>query len=69
MAPATVTLKVNGKQVGQGRIERSVPNAHTSSESFDIGMDVGSAVSLDYYDRTPFMFNGKMNSINIKYIQ
>ena len=28
MAPATLTLKVNGKQVGQGRIERSVPGGH-----------------------------------------
>ena len=27
LAPATLTLKVNGKQVGQGRIERSVPGA------------------------------------------
>jgi arylsulfatase len=25
MAPATVTFLVNGNQVGQGRIERSVP--------------------------------------------
>ena len=37
MAPATVTLTVNGKQVGQGRIERSVPTGHTASETFDVG--------------------------------
>jgi hypothetical protein len=43
-----VTLKVNGKQVGQGRIERSVPGGHTVSETFDVGMDLGSPVSLDY---------------------
>jgi len=68
MAPATVTLKVNGKQVGQGRIERSVPAAHTASETFDIGVDLGSPVSLDYYYRATFRFNGKINQINIKYI-
>jgi arylsulfatase len=67
MAPATLTLKVNGKQVGQGRIERSVPGGHTASETFDIGMDLGSPVSLDYSDRAPFKFNGKIEKINIRY--
>jgi len=69
MAPATLTLKVNGKQVGQGRIERSVPAGHTASETFDVGVDLGSPVSLDYYDRAPFRFNGTIEKINIKYIQ
>ena len=69
MAPATVTLSVNGKQVGQGRIERSVPGGHTSSETFDVGKDLGSPVSLDYYDRAPFRFNGKIEKIDIRYIQ
>lgn len=69
MGPATLTLKVNGKFVGQGRIERSIPTVHSSSDTFDVGMDLGSPVSLDYYDRAPFKFNGKINSINIKYIE
>ena len=68
MAPATLTLTVNGKQVGQGRIERSVPGVHTASETFDVGVDLGSPVSLDYYDRAPFRFSGKIEKINIKYI-
>jgi arylsulfatase len=68
LAPATVTLRVNGKEVGQGRIERSVPSVHTASETFDIGVDSGSPVALDYYDRAPFRFNGKINKIDIKYI-
>ena len=68
MAPATVTLTVNGKQVGQGRVERSVPSLFTGSETFDVGLDLGSVVSLDYHDRAPFKFAGKINSINIKYI-
>ena len=69
MAPATVTLTVNGKQVGQGRIEQSVPAAHTASETFDVGADLGSPVSLDYYDRAPFRFNGQIEKIHIKYIE
>ena len=67
MAPATVTLRVNGKQVGQGRIERSVPSVHTASETFDVGADLGSPVALDYYDRAPFRFNGKIEKIHIRY--
>ncbi len=67
MAPATVTLRVNGKQVGQGRVERSVPAAFTASETFDVGKDLGSSVALDYFDRAPFAFNGTINRINIRY--
>ncbi|WP_250434199.1 arylsulfatase [Hanstruepera flava] len=68
MAPATLTLKINGEKIGQGRIERSVPALHTASETFDVGVDLGSPVSLDYFDRAPFRFNGKIEKINIKYI-
>ncbi len=68
LGPATITLKVNGKEVGQGRIERSVPSIHTASETFDVGTDLGAPVALDYFDRAPFSFNGKIEKINIKYI-
>jgi hypothetical protein len=68
LAPATVTFKVNRKQVGQGRIEISVPAAHSASETFDIGVDLGSPVAMDYFDRAPFRFNGKIEKIDIKYI-
>jgi len=68
LAPATLTLRVNGKQVGQGRIEISVPAAHSASETFDIGVDLGSPVAMDYINRAPFRFNGKIEKIDIKYI-
>ena len=67
LAPATVTLTVNGKQVGQGRVERSVPAGHTGSETFDVGADLGSPVALDYFERAPFRFNGKIEKIHIGY--
>jgi len=69
LAPATVTLRVNGEEVGQGRVERSVPGAFTASETFDVGKDLGSPVALDYFDRAPFAFTGKINQINFKYLQ
>jgi arylsulfatase len=68
LGPAAITLKVNGKEVGQGRIERSVPSIHTASETFDVGVDLGAPVALDYFDRAPFKFNGKIEKIHIKYI-
>ncbi len=55
--------------MAQGRIERSVPAGHTASETFDVGVYLGSPVSLDYVDRAPFNFNGKINQIDIKYIK
>ena len=67
MAPATVTLRVNGQQVDQGRVERSVPAGFTASETFDAGKDLGSPIPLDYYDRAPFAFNGTINRIHIRY--
>ena len=68
MAPATLTLTVNGKQVAQTRIERSVPAGHTASETFDVGKDLGSPVAMDYLDRAPFAFNGKIEKIHISYV-
>ena len=68
MGPATITLKVNGTEVGQGRVERSVPAIFTASETFDIGTDLSSPVALDYIDRAPFKFDGKIEKVHIKYI-
>jgi hypothetical protein len=53
----------------QGRIERSVPAIFTASETFDVGVDLGSPVALDYLDRAPFRFNGKIEKIHIRYIE
>lgn len=64
----TITFRVDGEQVGQGRFEDSVPVIFTASETFDVGMDLGSPVALDYHDRVPFKFTGKIEKINIKYI-
>ena len=69
LAPATLTLTVNDRQVAQTRIERSVPAAHTASETFDVGKDLGSPVAMDYLDRAPFEFSGKIEEIHISYVE
>lgn len=69
LAPATMTLLIDGKKVGTAEVGRTVPAVFTASETFDVGEDLMSPVSLDYYDRAPFKFNGKIEKINIKYIE
>jgi len=69
LAPSKITLKVNGKEVGSVMAEVTVPAVFTASESFDVGMDYGSAVAMEYHEKVPFKFNGKIKKINIKYIE
>jgi arylsulfatase A-like enzyme len=64
-APAAVILTVDGAGVAQLDVKRTVPAAFTASETLDVGVDLGSPVSLDYFDRRPFAFDGKINSVNV----
>ncbi len=65
-AAATVVLKVDGSEVATAEVKRTVPAAFTASETFDVGVDLGSPVSLDYFERRPFPFNGNITSVNVK---
>ena len=47
-------------------VKRTVPAAFTASETFDVGVDLGSPVSLDYFDRAPFAFTGKIGQVEVK---
>ena len=64
-APAEVTLIVDGKTVAQTTVKRTVPAAFTASETFDVGMDLGSPVSLAYFGQRPFRFDGKIEAVNV----
>ncbi len=63
---ADVVLTVDGKEVGRMTVKRTVPAAFTASESLDVGIDLGSPVSLDYFDRRPFKFDGKIEGVEVK---
>jgi arylsulfatase len=65
-APAEVVLKVDGAEVARTTVQRTVPAAFTASETFDVGVDLGSPVSLDYFDRRPFAFAGKINKVEVQ---
>ena len=63
--PADVAIKIDGKEAAKLVVERTVPAAFSASESFDVGVDLGSAVSLRYHKKAPFAFNGKISSVKV----
>ena len=67
--PMDVTLKVNGEEVAQGRVPAAMSLHFTSNATFDIGCDLDSPVSPDYYDQAPFAFNGAIGTTTIKYLK
>ncbi len=66
MAAAMVALRVDGAEVGQVVVARTVPAAFTASETFGVGVDLGSPVSPDYFDRRPFRFTGTIDHVDIE---
>jgi arylsulfatase len=62
---ATAVLSVNGKEVAQGRIDRTIALRFSLDESFDVGEDTGTPVAEDYADRMPFRFNGVLERLVI----
>jgi arylsulfatase len=66
LSPADVVLKVDGQEIARTKVKRTVPAAFSASETFDVGVDLGSIVSLDYYDRCPFRFDGKIEKVEVK---
>ena len=60
-----VTLYYDGKQVGKGRVEKTIPMGYSADEACDIGSDSGSPASTDY-GSTGNKFNGVINWIQIE---
>jgi hypothetical protein len=66
--PLKVTMKGAGKVVAEGEVPISAPLLFTANDCLDIGMLLGSPVSLDYYDKAPFKFNGVIEKVHVKYL-
>ncbi|WP_208749494.1 arylsulfatase [Flavobacterium zhairuonense] len=64
-APADIVITVDGKEYAKGEVKRTVPVAFTASETFDVGEDLGGPVSIRYYKKAPFKFEGKINSVKV----
>ncbi len=65
-APADIVLSVDGKEIARTSPKMTVPAAFTASESFDVGVDLGSPVSRDYFERRPYPFEGKIIKVDVK---
>ena len=64
--PATggeVTLFVNDRPVGKGRMDHTVPIRFSGYAGMDIGRDNGGVVDLSYADRKPFAFTGTVKKV------
>jgi len=60
----TVTLYLDGDQVGEGRVEGTVPMIFSADETADVGRDTASPVSDDY-DGESSVFTGTVNWVQI----
>ena len=66
--PLKVVLKVNGKEVASGVVPVSAPLMFTANDCLDFGIDLGSPVGIEYYDRAPFKFNGRIEQAAVEYL-
>ena len=57
--PLKIVIRVNGQEAASGVVPVSAPLLFTANDCLDIGTDLGSPVSVDYYDQAPFKFNGE----------
>jgi arylsulfatase len=60
----TVTLFIDGKPVGQGRVEQTEPLVFSADETCDVGFDAGSPVTYDY-PKTTTKFSGEVKWVEI----
>jgi hypothetical protein len=66
--PLKVTMKVGGKVIAEGTVPISAPLLFTANDCLDIGIALGSPVSLDYCDKAPFKFNGTIEQVHVTYV-
>ena len=62
----TATLFIDGQQVAEGRIEKTVPNVFSADETADVGRDDATQVAdLVFNDSQESEFTGHVNSVTI----
>ena len=62
---ANMILKVDGKEVAQKRIERTIAIRFSLDETFDVGEDTGTPLDFTVYD-VPFKFNGELSKVSVE---
>jgi arylsulfatase len=61
--PATAVMKVDGREAGRMRIERTVPFLFSVHETLDVGIDLGGPVTDAYPTETEF--DGRISDVVI----
>ena len=67
-APASLSLRLDGQEAAKGVTPFTPALTFTASETFDVAQDLGSPVTLDYFERAPFAFNGKVKDVHVTYL-
>lgn len=62
---AEVVITLDGTEAARTTVGQTVPAAFSATESFDIGVDLGSTVSLAYEEKRPFAFDGKIAEVRV----
>ena len=60
----TVTLYTDGKKVGEGTVDATLPNVFSADDGCDVGEDTGAPVSPDYGPHGN-AFNGKVKGVQL----
>ena len=75
VAGPTVQTSKHQRRVEKNRLPKDAPNilivliddvGFAQTDTFDVGVDLGSPVSLDYFDRRPFRFTGKIKEVKVE---
>ena len=61
----TSTLFIDGKKVGEGRINATVPMIYSGDETCDLGVDTGTPVSEDYTSESS-NFTGRVKWVELQ---
>ena len=59
----TVTLWANDRQIGEGRIDHTVPVGFSSYAGMDVGRDNGLVVDRAYEGKAPYAFTGTVKEV------
>ncbi len=68
-SPAQLNIDLDGRRVASTRVGRTMPAMFSFSETFDVGKDLGSPVSLVYATRKPFAFSGNIETVECTYLE
>ena len=65
--PLDITIARNGESIATGQVPMSAPLLFTANDCLDIGTCLGSPVSMDYRERAPFPFEGRIHTVHVAY--